>query len=111
MRAPLPNSLVRLGRELASAKDTGSPFRFEGTRPKGQRRFFDKAFEINRKFVVTQLDDALKKCERKNIPLETVVETIILLGHIGNYVPNPGRRRQIAGDHGFSHPSRRNYTS
>jgi hypothetical protein len=36
--------------------------------------------EINRKFVVTQLDDALKKCERKGIPLETVVETIISFG-------------------------------
>ena len=36
--------------------------------------------ETNRKFVVKQLDDALKKCERKNIPLETVVETIISFG-------------------------------
>jgi hypothetical protein len=36
--------------------------------------------EINRKFVVRQLDDGLKKCERKGIPLETVVETIISFG-------------------------------
>ena len=36
--------------------------------------------ETNRKFVVKQLDDALKKCERKNIPLETVVESIISFG-------------------------------
>jgi hypothetical protein len=36
--------------------------------------------EINRKFVVKQLDDALKKCEGKGIPLETVVETIISFG-------------------------------
>ena len=36
--------------------------------------------ETNRKFVVKQLDDALKKCERNNIPLETVVETIISFG-------------------------------
>ena len=36
--------------------------------------------DINRKFVVTQLDDALEKCERKGIPLGTVVETIISFG-------------------------------
>jgi hypothetical protein len=36
--------------------------------------------ENNRTFVVKQLDDALKKCERKGIPLETVVETIISFG-------------------------------
>jgi len=36
--------------------------------------------DINRKFIVKQLDDALRKCERKNIPSETVVETIISFG-------------------------------
>ena len=36
--------------------------------------------EINRKFVVKQLDDALKKCERKGIPPATVVETIFSFG-------------------------------
>ena len=36
--------------------------------------------EINRRFVVKQLDDALKKCERKGVPLETVVETIVSFG-------------------------------
>ena len=39
-----------------------------------------KSTEINRKFVVKQLDDALKKCERKHIPLEAVVEAIISFG-------------------------------
>lgn len=38
------------------------------------------SIEINREFVVKQLDYALKKCERKNIPLETVIETIISFG-------------------------------
>jgi hypothetical protein len=36
--------------------------------------------DTNRRFVVKQLDDALRKCERKGVPLETVVETIVSFG-------------------------------
>lgn len=36
-----------------------------------------KSTEINRKFVVKQLDYALNNCEPKGVTLETVVETII----------------------------------